>query len=90
MTYDGEKWNLVRKKDLIDNIYDDKKYFVQDNLEEFAKSLSSYKIESLKRWLDSDENDDKNIKDIKKKIELVLYNEREKPLKLKNKNIVNI
>ena len=90
MTYDGKKWNLVHKKDLINNIYDDKKYFVQDNLEEFTKSLSSYKIESLKRWLKSDENDDKNIKDIKKRIELVLYNERDKPLKLKDKNIVSV
>jgi hypothetical protein len=85
MTFDGNEWKLVKKKDIIDNIYDDKKYFVESNLEDFAKSLSPYKIKTLENWLESDKNDDKNIKNIKKNIELLLYNERKKPLLLKEK-----
>ena len=85
MTFNGNEWKLVKKKDIIDNIYDDKKYFVESNLEDFAKSLSPYKIKTLENWLESDKNDDKNIKDIKKNIELLLYNERKKPLQIKEK-----
>ena len=85
MTFDGNEWKLVKKKDIIDNIYVDKKYFVESNLEDFARSLSPYKIKTLENWLESDKNDDKNIKDIKKNIELLLYNERKKPLQIKEK-----
>jgi hypothetical protein len=83
MTYDGNKWTLVQKNKLINDIYDDKKYFIEENLEDFTKSLSAYKINALKKWLQSDEDDHTCIKDIKKNIELVLYNERDKPMKIK-------
>lgn len=80
MTFDGTEWKLVQKKDLIETIYMDKKYYIEENLEDFAKSLSDYKIRSLKKWLEYDDNDDKCIKLIKKDIEILLYNERGKPM----------
>ena len=82
MTFNGKEWKLVKKKEIIDNIYDDKKYFVESNIEDFTKSLSTYKIKTLENWLESEKNDT-NVKDIKKNIELLLYNERKKPLSLK-------
>ena len=85
MVYDGNEWKLMQKNDLIESIYMDKKYYIEENLEDFAKSLSDYKIRALKKWLDSDENDDKSIKSIKKDIEYLLYNERGKPINNKIK-----
>lgn len=80
MTYDGEEWKLVQKNDLIETIYMDKKFYIEENLEDFAKSLSEYKIKSLKKWLETEEEEDKSIKSIKKDIEFLLYNERNKPM----------
>ena len=80
MVYDGNEWKLMHKNDLIESIYMDKKYYIEENLEDFAKSLSDYKIRALKRWIESDDNDDKSIKSIKKDIEYLLYNERNKPI----------
>jgi len=76
MIYDGKDWKLVQKSELIDELYMDKVDYVHDNLEEFCKVLSIYKIRALKRWLKSDENDESCIKKIKKDIELLLYNKR--------------
>lgn len=88
MVFDGIKWKLLQKKDVIENIYLDKKLFIDDNLENFTKSLPPYKIKSLNKWLQSDDNFDNKedmnkIKNIKKNIELLLFNEKNKPLKLK-------
>lgn len=80
MIYDGTKWKLVQKQELIEDMYNDKKDYIEENLEEFAESLSMSKIKALERWLESDENDDKCIQKIKKDIELLLYNERKIPL----------
>ena len=80
MIYDGQNWKLVQKTGLIDNIYEDKKDYIEENLEEFSKSLSVSKLKALKRWLESDEDDDKCIRKIKKDIELLLYNSKKIPL----------
>lgn len=40
MMYDGNNWNLTTKEELIEKIYDDKKNYIEDNLEEFIDSLS--------------------------------------------------
>ena len=90
MIFDGEKWKLTKKKDIIDDIYIDKKLFIDSNLDEFAKSLSPYKMNSLNKWLDSDSNiDDKvdinKIKSIKKNLEILLFNERNRPILLRKR-----
>ena len=80
MVYDGEHWKLVQRDQLIDNMYQDKRDYIEENLEEFKESLSISKLKALKRWLESDEDDDKCIQKIKKDIELLLYNEKKIPL----------
>jgi len=67
-------------------MYQDKKDYIEENLEEFAQSLSKSKLMALKRWIDSDDNGDKCIKKIKKDIELLLYNERKIPIHTKTKS----
>jgi hypothetical protein len=75
MLYNGTDWNFTTKEDLIDKIYDDKKNYIEDNLEEFVESLTESQKNSLKRWLDTDE-DDVKITKIKESLKLLLYNKR--------------
>jgi hypothetical protein len=85
MVYNGTDWNLVTKDTLIDEIYDNKKNYIEDNLENLIMShkLRPSQINALKRWLDTDDDTPK-IKEIKEEIKLLLYNKRNIPLATKN------
>jgi GTP-binding protein EngB required for normal cell division len=75
MLYDGKDWNLRVKEELINMIYDDKKSYIEENLEEFLASLSVSRRRALDRWLATDD-DDAKISKIKEEIKLLLYNKR--------------
>lgn len=77
MYFDGNKWKLTTKEELIDKIYDDKKNYIEENLEKFIKSLSDSGEKALRRWLDTPDND-KKISNIKDGLKLMLYNNRPK------------
>ena len=79
MLYDGTNWTLTMKEDLINKIYDDKKNYIEDNLEDFLESLTISQKKALDRWVNTKE-DDKKIRDIKEKIKLLLYNSKHIPL----------
>ena len=84
MIYDGNKWILKLKTNIIDNIYDTNKEYVEENLDEFVKSLNRSQINALNRWLATDETDEKILR-IKDEIKMLLYNEKE--IAIKNNNI---
>ena len=79
MMYDGTYWTLTMKEDLINKIYDDKKNYIEENLDDFVKSLSVSRKNALERWLDIEE-DNQKIKEIKDNIKLLLYNSRKMPI----------
>jgi hypothetical protein len=85
MVFDGTNWNLTKRKEIIDDIYNDKKDFVEDNLEQFKNSLTQVKLNALNRWLAIEDDDDDIIKGIKKDIELLLYNNRNIPIETRKK-----
>jgi hypothetical protein len=76
MMFDGKKWTLTMKDDLINKIYDDKKNYIEENLEDFLDSLSTSRKKALDRWLETDEENAK-ISKIKNEIKLLLYNKRD-------------
>jgi len=80
MLYDGTNWNLTMKDTLIDKIYDDKKNYIEQNLEQFVESLRPSQINALKRWIDTDDDTPK-IKNIKEEIKLLLYNKKDMAIK---------
>ena len=84
MMYDGTTWALVMKDDLIDKLYDDKRNYIEENLEEFVGSLTPSQINALHRWMDADDTHP-YISKIKNDIKLLLYNKRYMPLNNKNK-----
>lgn len=83
MMYDGANWALTMKEDLIDKIYDDKKNYIEENLEEFVQSLTLSQKRALERWTNTNE-DDKKIRDIKERIKLLLYNSKYIPIGTQN------
>jgi hypothetical protein len=52
--YDGKEWSLTRKTELIDRLYEDKKNYIEDNMEYFLETLSKSQIRALERWLNTD------------------------------------
>jgi hypothetical protein len=75
MVYDGKDWKLVIRTDLVEEIYENNKDYIEENMERFFDSLSASCKRSLNRWLNTEEEDDK-IKKIKDDIKLLLYNSR--------------
>lgn len=89
MTYNGNEWKLTIKEDLINKIYDDKKNYIEENLDDFIASLSTSRKKALDRWLDTDDDDEK-ISKIKDEIKLLLYNKRNMAEPKKNRCIKTI
>ena len=88
MMYDGSNWALVMKDDLIDKLYDDKRNYIEENLDEFLDSLTRSQRKALHRWMDADDTQSDNhpyIKKIKNDIKLLLYNKRNLALKNRSK-----
>jgi len=83
MIYKNNNWQLVNKQELVDEIYDNKKDYIEENVEEFCNTLSISQKNALNRWLLADENNDKRISKIKDKIKLLLYNKRHIPMTTK-------
>lgn len=91
MVYKNDNWELINKHDLVDKIYDNKKEYIEDNMEDFYASISQSQKNALNRWLtyvvsQADENNDEKIKDIKERIKLLLYNKKHIPLNTKKTN----
>jgi len=80
--FDGNEWSLVYKTDIVDRIYERQKEYVEENIDELKKLLSQSKMGALRRWLEIND-DHAKIKNVKKKIKLLLYNKRNIPMKTK-------
>ena len=82
MMYDGMEWILTRKSELIDRLYEDKKNYIENNMEEFIQTLTNNQTKALERWLNTDDTHDR-IKEIKDMIKLLLYNKRDRVIEYK-------
>jgi Zinc finger, C2H2 type len=82
MMYDGNDWTLVMKDELIDKLYNNKRDYIEENLDEFICSLTKSQVDALYRWMDTDDDND-YIRKVKNKIKLLLYNK--KALAINNK-----
>jgi hypothetical protein len=87
MMYDGSNWTLVMKDDLIDKMYDNKRNYIEENMDDFLDSLTRSQINALHRWLAVDD-DHHYVKKIKNDIKLLLYNKRQFALELRNNDAI--
>lgn len=82
--YDNVKgWHLISESELVDSIYKKQKYYIEDNMDDYAELLTGSQMKSLNRWLEIDDDDDPKIKKIKADLKLLLYNRRDIPIKTK-------
>jgi hypothetical protein len=86
MVYKEGNWELIDKQELIDKMYNDKKYYIEDNADTFYDSITKSQKSALKRWLLIDNDDDEKIKSIKDRMKLLLYNKRRIPIDTKKAN----
>ena len=80
MGWNGNKWDVMNRNEVIDDMYDDKSNILMEKLEELESSnIDSNKLRKFKRFI-SKQNDDEIKNKIKEEIKLLLYN---------NKNNIN-
>ena len=84
MVYKDGEWSTVVKKDLIEKLYEDKKNYIEENIDTFYDSLTKSQKNSLNRWLETDDEHER-INKIKEDIKLLLFNKRNIPLKTRDK-----
>jgi len=82
MTFDGFDWNLSNRKFVIDQLYEDKRIFLEEKYDQFYSILDAIAQRRFKRYLDSDEVVNT---DLKEQIKLLLYNKRKVPMRTKKK-----
>lgn len=74
--YDGNKWILKNKSELIDDIYDNKCIIVIDKFDDMKKILNNNTIVLFNKFVEK--HDTNNMRKIASdKIELILYNNRD-------------
>ena len=78
MVYDGKKWNLGLKDEVIDQILDEKRMFLVEKFEDLISELNPFTIKKFRRFLDS-QDEDQVANNIKKDIKLILYNNKKIP-----------
>ena len=89
MTYDGDDWALVMKDELIDKMYDNKRDYIEENMDEFLNSLLPSQINALHRWLNVDD-DHQYVQKVKNEMKLMLYNKRKMALDPKPPQVSDI
>ena len=77
MTYDGEKWNLHNRDNIINDIIDNNEIILEQKLEDWIENGNMFPeiMTKFNRYLEKKEKDEV-INKIKDEIKLILYNNR--------------
>jgi DNA-directed RNA polymerase subunit RPC12/RpoP len=86
MVYNGKKWGLKDLNYVLQQIYNDKKYYLEDKFDEFIDSLNKTTIKSFRRFLKKEENDPNCSKGIIKNIKAMMHNDKRIPINTKKHN----
>ena len=84
MIYEGNKWELRNRKETIEELYIAKKDILVDKFDELLNKLPEYAIEKFERFI-NDVQDDKIKEGILEELKLILYNNKNIPLKTKER-----
>ena len=76
MVYRKNKWQLMNKKDQVDDLYDYNEVILDNWYRDYHEKYPHI-INSFKRYLKNKNNDDDLIKRVKDDILLMLYNQRD-------------
>lgn len=86
--YDGEKFILVDKQHVLEQLYDTKSEIIEMKFDEIKDDLPNTVIKKISRFI-RDKDDDKHKTLLLKDIDFLTYNNRHIPLNTKNKRIKN-
>ena len=75
LTYDGNRWNITDRNDLLDEMYNENLYYLEGKYEENYEDLDDTTATKFRTFLDS-KDDDSTVKMVKDNIRKMLYNER--------------
>jgi hypothetical protein len=81
--FDGEKFILVDKQNILEQLYDTKSEIIEMKFDEIKDDLSDKVINKISRFI-RDKDNDKHKTLILKDIDLLTYNNRDIPLKTKH------
>lgn len=86
--YDGKKWKMEEKEDILEKIWDDKTLFLKNKYNELKSNLNAETIRKFTKFLEEYEED--RVKNLKKdEIKKILYNNRKITLETKRKKAIN-
>lgn len=88
LIYDGERWIVTHKENVIDDIISSNEDFIAMNCEELKGTLSERAIERLNRFLAEIDDPEYNVR-LKNAIQLILFNYRDIPEHTRNNNKCN-
>ena len=78
MVYDGQKWKLSDRTNTINQLMEDKTFYLVEKFEELIKSLNPITIKKFRRFLNQ-QDEDEVANNIKKELRLILYNNKHIP-----------
>ena len=95
MIYDGKEWKLKDKDTIIEDLYEKKYDFLDENFENIYTQLSESQQKAFKRFLDIHDKADTNkqfkkiINKIKQDLKFLLYNNKKIPIDTYNSITTN-
>jgi len=82
--FNGVKWEMKRKDEIIDNIYETAEAFLIDKFDDLKEGLGKDTLAKYRRWLNEHAKDEReNV--AKEQIKLLLYNEKDMVIELRKK-----
>jgi hypothetical protein len=78
MVYNGNKWLLKNKTETIDELYQTKFDFLEENFNTYYDQLEDYQQRSFKNFIKLHKEDAPFVKKIKEELKTLLYNKRNK------------
>lgn len=75
MFHDGENWVTTSDPHMIDDLYNRKRDFIEENIDLYQDGLNKYDMVRLHRWLNVDD-DDHRITRIKTGLREMLFNKK--------------
>ena len=76
MYHDGENWITTTDPHMIDDLYNRKRDFIEENIEDYYDGLNPADLKKLNRWLGVDD-DDRRITKIKGELREILFNKKD-------------
>ena len=95
MIYDGKEWKLKDKDTIIEDLYEKKYDFLDENFENIYTQLSESQQKAFKRFLEIHDKADTNkqfkkiINKIKQDLKFLLYNNKKIPIDTYNSITTN-